>query len=152
MAMFMRFRIIVSVAAILASSSGILAKGGGLPNVDIQKLCRAVDSATDETVRNTTPKSSDGSCAKSEQAAREQLIHNWAIIPASDKASCVQPMVYRPSYFEWLACIEMSKNVRNARKEKPALLLRSKSCPWVKWDGDGTIASAIACDASRKRL
>jgi len=52
-------------------------------------------------------------CLSSEQAAREQIIKDWATFSPAEKTQCVQSSVYLPSYIEWLTCLEMELSVRN---------------------------------------
>ena len=135
---------------ILASEPIALAMsgGGGLPTLDFQRQCRASQSATDETISGK-PVGTFQECLKSERAAREQLIKDWATIPPSDKASCVRPAIYHPSYSEWLWCIELSGATRKSRREHPLPLPSLKPCPIVQWTEDGTIAEVDNCRLGR---
>ena len=58
-------------------------------------------------------------CLSSEQAAREQIVKDWATFSAADKTQCVQPSVYLPSYIEWLTCLEMETYVRKPNSASP---------------------------------
>jgi hypothetical protein len=58
-------------------------------------------------------------CMSDEQAARERLVEDWANVPASDKARCVLPTEYLPSYTEWLTCLEMERELRKIRQAQP---------------------------------
>src|SRR6185436_8265099 len=140
--------VLASSLLILSAESVALARERGLPSLGFQRQCRVSQGATDATVsRNSTD--AFQTCVKSEQAAREQLIKDWATIPASDKASCVRPAIYHPSYFEWLSCIELSRNVRKWKKEHPEPTPSSKLCPFVRWDEDGSIVGVDNCRPGR---
>jgi hypothetical protein len=80
-----------------------------------------------------------------EQAARDQLQKDWASFPASDKARCIQPKEYLPSYVEWLTCLEMTRDVRAMRKGQPDTSTSVDKCPVVRFREDGTIVSVNAC-------
>ena len=60
-------------------------------------------------------------CLETENKARQQLLKDWSTFQASDRAGCIQPNVYLPSYVEWLTCIEMNKSVREARGQGRAM-------------------------------
>jgi hypothetical protein len=147
--MFIQSRIILSGAIILATVSATMSKDGGIPNLNIQKHCRADQAATDAFYRDKNVDSSSGPCILSEQHAREQLVRDWATFSALDKASCVHPAAYSPSYFEWIACIDTRVYVRQMRKEHPVATPVSKVCPMVKWQSNGEITSAVVCGSMR---
>ena len=50
-------------------------------------------------------------CLSSEQAAREQIIKDWATYSSAERTQCVQPSVYLPSYVEWLTCLQINADV-----------------------------------------
>jgi hypothetical protein len=141
-------RIVFTSILILTGEPVAFAKTGGLPTLDFQRQCRASQNATDETISGK-PIGTLQDCLKSEQAAREQLIKDWASIPASDKASCVRPAIYHPSYSEWLWCIELSRTTRKSRKEHPLAAASFKQCPVVQWTRDGAVAAVDNCLANR---
>ena len=68
-------------------------------------------------------------CLSSEQAARNQIIKDWTTYSSTDKAYCVQPTVYLPSYVEWLTCLEMEKEVRSERSASPMTPSPSRASP-----------------------
>ncbi len=86
------------------------ASAGALPSIDIPKTCRASEATplADNTATFDV-------CMSDEQAARETLVEDWANVPAGDKARCVLPMEYLPSYVEWLTCLEMEREFRKIR-------------------------------------
>ena len=91
-----------------------------------------------------------------EQAARDQIVKDWATYPAIAKSRCVQPNEYLPGYVEWQTCLEMTKDVLQMRKQQqnsttvgqsskrrgaPA----TKECPTVKYTEDGSIDYITNC-------
>jgi hypothetical protein len=144
---------------ILAAPSAAMAKGSGVPNVDLQKVCRT-------TERQITALFSDSTnvfeaCMDDEKDARDKLVKDWATIPAFDKKRCVRPMEFLPSYVEWQTCIDMMERLRKMRNEEAAGVTvgsnararssshrsgaGTKQCPVVNWRNDGSIASLDAC-------
>jgi hypothetical protein len=105
-------RIILYAAIIFGAGSSAFA--GVLPNLDIQKICRASEAAPFADGVSTVD-----SCVSDELAAREELDEKWVNIPATDKAHCVLPAEYLPGYVEWLTCLEMEREFRIIRQHKP---------------------------------
>jgi hypothetical protein len=140
---FTTSRIIVSAAIVLAAASTALAKDGGLPNLDIEQGCRASEKA----MASATGTDADtfASCKNDENDARKQLERNWTTYPASDKARCIQPKEYTPSFVEWLTCIEMERDVKAMRQGEPPISNTVDKCPAVRYRQDGTIISVNAC-------
>jgi hypothetical protein len=89
-------------APILLGSHLLIAAPEGVPNVDIQKTCQAAAGAMTELMACTTAQRDLTGCLSSEHAAREQLTKQWATYSSAERAQCVQPTVYLPSYIEWL--------------------------------------------------
>ena len=94
----------------------LIAVPGGLPGIDIQKSCRESSDA----VSGSTTGSVFDACVEDEKDAGAQLTKDWASFPAADKARCVNPAIYLPSYVEWLTCIEGERTLRRIRKESGA--------------------------------
>jgi hypothetical protein len=137
-------RIVVAGTIVLIVASAALAKDGGLPKLDIQKQCQKTQIATDELTGTKNPGAFD-LCVRTEQSAREKLAERWATISALDKASCVHPALWSPSYFEWLGCLDTRDYVRTMRKDHPESMAASKLCPIVNWQLDGSITSVVTC-------
>jgi hypothetical protein len=151
---------LVAAATILGTTFSSLAKDSGPPNIDIQKTCRESSSALSGLTGNDT-QDSVGTCMNDEQTAREQLVKNWATYPALAKAQCVQPMEYLPGYVEWQACLEMTRDVLNLRKQQAVPAAHSsgasrqsssrgadseaRECPIVQTAEDGSIDWVINC-------
>jgi hypothetical protein len=114
--MLTKAKIAVAAAIVASAGSMSLAKDGGLPAIDVQRLCRADMDALRTAFGNDTLQTMD-SCVADEQAAREELVKNWASYPALAKAKCVRPQEYLPGYVEWQVCIEMTRDVLELRKQ-----------------------------------
>jgi hypothetical protein len=106
--MFTATRIAVSVAVVLGAASA--AHAGGVPSINIERICRAseVVSFADNTATFDI-------CLGDEQAAHKQLVKDWEMFSVADKARCVLPAEYLPSYVEWLTCLEMEMEFRKIR-------------------------------------
>lgn len=86
---------------------------GAVPNIDVQKMCRAAVSAPFADGNDTF-----GICMRDEQAARERLNVSWTSFPIQDKARCVLPSEHLPGYTEWLMCLELEGDLRRKRKKE----------------------------------
>jgi hypothetical protein len=105
----------ISVPIALGSPLQVAA-AGSLPKIDIQKSCRA---SSDALYGNATANIYD-SCVEDEKAAGAKLAKDWSTFPAADRARCVHPAIYLPSYVEWLTCIEGESTLRRIRKDNSA--------------------------------
>jgi hypothetical protein len=117
--MFTKSKVAIFAAFVLAAASQALAKDASIPNIDLEKLCRAAEGATSDIYGTATTNEFE-SCMTDEKSAREQLVKDWATFSASDKELCLQPMDYLPSYVEWLTCAELQRDARKMRNEQPA--------------------------------
>ena len=144
----MYIRIIISCAFVLIAASTASSKDVVLPKIDLQKQCRTTQTATDELTGVKNPNAFD-LCITSEQSARDKLLERWATIPASDKASCIHPADWAPSYFEWLGCIDTRVYMRTTRKDHPNPMAVSALCPMVNWQPDGSVTSVVTCNSRR---
>ena len=109
-------KIVLSVAIIiLAAGIASPTKAGGPPTIDIETTCR--ESATALGSLSGDTKDAVKVCVMDEQAARDQLAKEWENYPALAKARCVQAKEYLPGYIEWLACMEMTRDVMQLRKQ-----------------------------------
>jgi hypothetical protein len=150
---------LATAAIILGATVPSVAKDSGPPNLDIEKTCRESSSALTDLTGNDN-QDIFGTCMNDEQTAREQLVKNWATYPALAKAQCVQPLEYLPGYVEWQACIEMTRDVIDlrkqaastaassyARRQSPGRRTRSEAreCPIVQTTEDGSIDWVINC-------
>jgi hypothetical protein len=97
----------------------LVATPAGVPTIDIQGTCHAAVSVMTEMMAEGTAERDLNGCLSSEQAAREQLTKQWATYTAAEKAQCVQPSIYLPSYVEWLTCLEMDEDLRKSHSMRP---------------------------------
>jgi hypothetical protein len=151
---------LATAAIVLGATVPSMAKDSGPPNIDIQKTCRESSAALGDLTDNGN-QDSLSTCMNDEQTAREQMVKDWASYPALAKAQCVQPMEYLPGYVEWQACLEMTRDVINLRKQQAASTAASsyasgrspgrgtrsqaKECPIVQTTEDGSIDWVINC-------
>jgi hypothetical protein len=160
--MLTKSKIALATAAIiiLGAASPSLAKDSGPPNINIQKTCRESSSALIGLTGNDR-QDSFSACMSDEQAARDQLVKDWATYPALAKAQCVQPKEFLPGYVEWQSCLEMTRDVLNLRKEQAVSAPASsdashqslgrragseaRECPIVQTSEDGSIDRVINC-------
>jgi hypothetical protein len=151
---------LATAAIVFGTTFPSVAKDSGPPRVDIEKTCRDSSSALTGLTGNDN-QDNFSTCMSDEQTAREQLVKDWATYPALAKAQCVQPMEYLPGYVEWQACLEMTRDVINLRKQQAASTAASsyansqspgrgtrsqtRECPIVQTTDDGSIDWVINC-------
>src|SRR5215469_13548236 len=104
------------VAVFILGSTSLARDGSGPPTIDIQKTCRENVGALN-TMLGGEIQQNMSVCLMDEQAARDQLVKDWATYPAIAKERCVQPNEYLPGYIEWHTCLEMTRDVLKLRKE-----------------------------------
>jgi hypothetical protein len=154
------------VFIILGSASASLARDAGRPpTIDIQKTCRETVAALNTGLGGEIGQDMNV-CLMDEQEARNQIVKDWADYPAIAKDRCVNPKDYLPSYVEWQACLELTRDVLKLRKEQTtsgtdvsnagsrtssrrgratkASELKA-NCPIVKYTEDGNIDYVINC-------
>jgi hypothetical protein len=107
------------IVPVLLGSHLLVAASAVVPSVDIRKTCQAAASVMTSLVVDSTAQRDVDVCLSSEQAAREQIIKDWATYSSAERTQCVQPSVYLPSYVEWLTCLEMEKSVRKQDAAPP---------------------------------
>ncbi len=116
----MRFTCSLAVGAALLSQVATAAFAApNVPTVDIRGTCRAAAGAMVSLMGGSSMERDIEICLSSEQSAREQLLKDWATYSVQDRARCVRPGVYLPSYVEWLTCLEMERDVRKMKLEQP---------------------------------
>jgi hypothetical protein len=113
--------VIRSAVALAAAVAGLASVVGDtaraqVPTIDIRATCQAAGKVT----MSLNSPGSGGDldiCMKSETDAQQLMTKNWSTFDPSDRAGCIQPKVYLPSYIEWLTCFEMNKVVREMRQK-----------------------------------
>jgi hypothetical protein len=145
--MFKKSKFAVCAAFIVFAASAAAATNNTFPIIDLQERCRTSEYAIIEMMGNTAKKGEAfDTCMKSEQAARDALKGAWTDIPPAYKSFCVRPKDYSPSYVEWLACVEMTIDLRKLRSAVVGTPDDArKLCPIIKYEKDGSIISVNAC-------
>lgn len=104
-----------ALVALLAMTQSAWAQ---VPTIDLQITCKAASGVMLALMGGSTSANDLQICIDTENKAREQMVKDWGTYDSSDRAGCIQPHVYLPSYVEWLTCFEMNKVVREARKTR----------------------------------
>ena len=109
-----------AIVAVIIAFVGLFAEAAQaqVPTINLQETCKAASGVMLALMGGSTSTNDLQICIDSENKAREQIIKGWGTYDASDRADCIQPRVYLPSYVEWLTCFEMNKVVREARKQR----------------------------------
>jgi hypothetical protein len=148
----------VIFVSFLAFTSAASAEQSAPATIDLQKTCRVTEKAVASVFGDAIANVYDR-CVENETAARQQLVKDWSTYSVADRAICIQPRSYQPSYTEWLTCTEMQRDVRKLRKTAaetptagtlgqlpaPRTGAAAKRCPIVQYGPDGGMVSAIAC-------
>jgi hypothetical protein len=146
--MGIKARTALAAAIILSAASASAAKDGAPPTIDIQKTCRENVNALSTILGGEIGQDMDV-CLMDEQAARDQLVKDWANYPSIAKARCVQPKEYLPGYVEWQACLELTRDVLQLRKQSASSTSESGAatgeCPAVRYTEDGSVDYVINC-------
>src|SRR6516225_7126797 len=141
--------IVAAVIVLGATSTSLARDGGGPPTIDIQKTCRENVSAL-STMLGGEIQQDLQVCLMDEQAARDQLVKDWATYSALAKARCVNPKEYLPGYIEWQTCLEMTQGVINMRKERASDTSGSKASDTSGSKASGTSESSASRRTSRR--
>lgn len=85
-----------------------------VPQLDVEPSCRT------SAVGATGVIQSLDACLKDEQAAREQLVDQWASFTAADRAKCLNlsKMGGKPTYTEMLTCLEMMRDAKRTPADR----------------------------------
>ena len=110
---------VVFVEFILASTIALAAASGAPPKVNIEATCRTSEIEIKKIFGDDTKVTTSG-CLMQENAALDELAMTWSTFSSADKASCVQPRSYMPSYVEWLTCLDTRKELRRIRAQDKA--------------------------------
>jgi hypothetical protein len=119
----MSIRSSIGLAAVLTlgATTACLAEKARVPRIDVHKICREIDAAT----QSFYSKGSEGtisSCIASEREAHNQIVKEWHSFPASARSLCIKPDQYMPTYLHWLTCLETTTEVMKMKKirQQPA--------------------------------
>jgi hypothetical protein len=102
-------------AAALGFCASAAAAEGLLPGIDVEASCRASANAVFQATGDKSIATVEN-CMNQESEARAQIMKSWGTFSHSDRAQCINPKVYMPSYVEWLTCLETRRDVRGIPK------------------------------------
>jgi hypothetical protein len=120
-------RLIIAIAAVSALGTSFCSTNASarrtraapvadsVPSWDVTASCRGGASVA----YNQAPSERLQSCLASEQRTREELTKHWSAYPAADRVGCAKSLTFSPTYTELLTCLEMRRDVRSVRGEKP---------------------------------
>jgi hypothetical protein len=93
----------------------------GIPTINVDKTCLLGDPTafTESKGKRRVPRlmMADDGCMKSELSALDDIIKQWTDFTRGERALCIAPRVYAPSYVEWLTCLELQRDVRRLRQQ-----------------------------------
>src|SRR5262245_14486685 len=100
-----------TLASIIFLAGLSVAQAAGVPKLNVERMCREA-AAADPTIDYSAKR-----CIDSEHAARDQLARQWQDFPAADRKECtaVATMGGSASYVELITCLELNRDVRQAR-------------------------------------
>jgi hypothetical protein len=137
----------ISLAAIfiVVAAFAAYAQDIHLPKIDLQKLCKENNAAV-TAVFSDVSKDAISTCVDDEQAARAQIVKEWASYPAVARSRCIQPGEFYPGYTEWLSCLQMTRDALQLRKETTVgSSYGNRQCPIVRVTPNGDLRSVVAC-------
>ena len=88
------------------------ARAGSVPTIDVRKSCE-ISEKNIGPLFGPESGSNLENCLKEQQEARQEMINSWTKYPQDDKQKCINTTGYLPSYFEWITCLEMYRDVRS---------------------------------------
>lgn len=117
-----------TLASIFLLAGLAAAQAADVPTLNVERMCREA-AAADPTIDYGLKR-----CIDSEQEARDQLVRQWQDFPATDRQECtaVATLGGSASYVELITCLEMNRDVRQARAKakidsKPSSLSKPKA-------------------------
>lgn len=127
--MFLPGHVVLVGYLVLASQS--------MPHFDIGPACRAARLQTTTKQQTTDANDPAEICRAAEQKARQQLLTEWQKVSAADKAKCVplSSLGGAPTYTELLTCIELTREARRLRAQRPEVPLPQAIKPAPTTDG-----------------
>jgi hypothetical protein len=106
-----RVGVLTAVAATLVATAA-LAAADRVPAFNVEPICRDV-------ARRAAPVGTMDTCMRNEQAARDELVHEWARFAPADKSHCLalSTLGGEPTYTELLTCLEVARDARSAKEQ-----------------------------------
>jgi hypothetical protein len=127
--MSIRSTIGLAAALTLGTITACLAEKARVPKIDVHKICREIDTAT-QSFYSKGSAGTISSCIASEREAHGQIVREWHSFPASARSLCIKPDQYMPTYLHWLTCLETTRDVMKMRKGQTAAgLSNARSTP-----------------------
>jgi hypothetical protein len=138
--------IAAGLAAFFVAAFAASAKDINLPKIDLQKLCEENNAAVTAVITGV-PKDAISTCVEDEQAARAQIVKEWASFSALTKSRCIQPREFYPGYTEWLSCLQMTRDAFKLREENGSVYDSgaSRQCPIIRVTREGELRWVDAC-------
>jgi hypothetical protein len=104
--------IMISLLSASMVGSLVLAAAAPLPRYNVEPSCRAAAKRADDPAYVSV-------CLRKEQEARLQIQRQWREFNSTDKAQCIpRTRVFdRGTYTELLTCLELSRALRDLRKD-----------------------------------
>jgi len=106
---------LLPLSVVAAGFSVIDAVAQGLPSINVETSCRASAKAVFEAIGENA--ATVEACVNQEKAARAEIMKKWDTFARADRALCINPKVYMPSYVEWLSCLETRRHLRTLPKQ-----------------------------------
>ena len=105
----------------VAATLLVLAAADQVPDFKIDSSCRDAE-------RRAAPVGNAGSCMRSENEARDQLVRQWGEFPGSDKSYCVglAKLGGEASYVALLTCLEMARDAKRLKGEDTGVASRNR--------------------------
>ena len=100
-----------TLAGIILLAGLSAAQAGDVPTLNVERMCREA-AAADPTIDYGLKR-----CIDTEHAARDELAKQWKDFPAKDQQECtaVATMGGSASYVQLITCLELNRDVRQAR-------------------------------------
>jgi hypothetical protein len=107
---------IIGLQLAMSQPNPIIKVQNSVPNIDATRSCRA------EASGGLYQQDFD-TCLKSEQAAREQLVKDWAGFIAGDRTTCsgLSNAGGQSTYTELLTCLEIMRDARRLSRDNATL-------------------------------
>ena len=104
------------LASVILLASFSAAQAADVPTLEVERMCREA-AAADRSINYDVKR-----CVDTEHAARDQLARQWHDFPATDQRECtaVATMGGSASYVQLITCLELNRDVRQARAKEKA--------------------------------
>jgi hypothetical protein len=108
----------------------LVAARDNVPKFDVKPSCEGAARASYAAGGNDRLQS----CMAGEQHTRDELAKDWSSYPAADRSACITGMHnWEPTYTELATCLEMKRDLRQARQKEGAGARAQARAPSSKW-------------------